>query len=88
MRKQKGYIEEGTLMFLFIMGVIVFVGALFILSMMWDSHICSTKAHLMGLESKWSMSTDCMVKVGDRWAPFSFIRIVDNKVIIQGDGEE
>lgn len=80
--------EDWMLGTLFGLAIVAIVIGLPVAGIMWDAHMCKTKASLMGLESRYSLSTDCMVRVGDRWAPFGFIRIVDNKVIIQGDGEE
>lgn len=52
-----------------------------------ESIACSNKAKMMGLPSDYGFTTGCMVKVGDRYAPIGYIRIVDDKIIIQGDGE-
>lgn len=49
---------------------------------------CTKKSQMMGLRCDYSWLAGCMVKVGDRYAPISYIRIVDDKVIIQGDGEQ
>ena len=83
MRKQKGFAELVGVVLLF---VLVF-GGLFGFAYFTNSAKCKNRATMMGLEYNYAMLQGCMVKVGDRWAPMSYIRITDDKVIIQGDGE-
>ena len=42
---------------------------------------------MMGLRSDYGFFTGCMVQVGTRYASINYICIVDEKVIIQGEGE-
>jgi hypothetical protein len=87
MRKyQRGYIDWpvaviGTLIMAVILGAPMAIGYAI------EAAACNKKASMMGLESDFGVMTGCMVKVGDRYAPLGFVRIVDNKVIIQGDGD-
>ena len=79
MNKQKG---DAVLVVLGGMLVIVVVGLTF-----FDHYGCHKRSSMMGLRASWGPVQGCMVKVGSRWAPLEYIRIVDDKVIIQGDGE-
>jgi hypothetical protein len=82
MKKQRGYGD----VIVFITMVLIIVGILGI-SYGLKGIQCNKRAKLMGLQSDYGMWTGCMVKVEDRYAPINYIRIVDNKIIIQGDGE-
>lgn len=89
MKKQQGSILEGLLAVIGVVVVVSAIAALFIVpGYALESASCKKKARMMGLESDYGWMTGCMVQVGDRYAPIGYIRIVDNKVIIQGNGEE
>ena len=47
---------------------------------------CHQRARMMQLNSSWGPIQGCMVRVDKRWSPIEYIRIVDGKVSIQGDG--
>lgn len=82
MKKQRGYgdVLVIAVMVLVILGVLGLTYAL-------KSVACTKQAKMMGLRSDYAFFTGCMVQVGNRYAPINYIRIVDDKVIIQGDGE-
>ena len=52
-----------------------------------DYFQCKSRADMMRLESRWGPVMGCMVQVDDRWGPLSYIRIVDGKIQISGNGE-
>ena len=52
-----------------------------------EGYKCQKRAGLMGLESDYGLLQGCMVRVGHRWAPIEYIRIIDDKVTVQGDGK-
>lgn len=82
-RNQRGSVEDifGILLVLVIMAVI-FGGIAWV-----DYEKCGRRAKGLGLPKTWGMIEGCLVQVGSRWAPIEYIRIVDDKVIISGDGE-
>ena len=57
------------------------------LAILGDSYACGKRSGMMGLSASYGPIQGCMVRVGSRYAPIEYIRIVDDKVIIQGDGE-
>lgn len=67
--------------------VSVIGGIFFGIAYMVDSAACRSQASMMKLQSEYGVLTGCMVDTGDRWAPIEYIRIVDGKVSIQGDGQ-
>lgn len=88
MRNQRGYMADWMIGVLLLTASGVIAGGLFLTSYILSAVSCEKKAKMMGLPSDYGWWTGCMVQVGERYAPISYIRIVDNKVIIQGDGEE
>lgn len=66
---------------------LVFLAVILLVLFAAKSYSCHKRADLMKLESQYGLFTGCMVRVDDRWAPLSYIRIVDGKVQISGDGE-
>lgn len=81
MKKQSG--NGGVELIVALMLLAVVMLALFMVK----SYSCRERAYMMKLESRYGLFTGCMVRVDDRWAPLSYIRIVDGKVQIYGDGE-
>ena len=83
MKNQRGGAETLILGLLFVLAML----AICVLAYWFEAAQCGKKAKMMGLEHDYGPFTGCMVKVGNRYAPINYIRIVDEKVIIQGDGE-
>ncbi|SDQ42712.1 hypothetical protein [Pseudoxanthomonas sp. CF125] len=81
-RSQRGDAEVFLIFLAFGLFVAVTVG----LTMYGEAYSCSKRAGLMGLRHSWGPMQGCMVQVGQRYSPIEYIRIVDDKVIIQGDG--
>lgn len=83
MKKQRGFSELAIVALLFI----AFSAVVFGIQFAAGFYTCHQRANMMKLESRYGLLTGCMVRVDDRWAPLSYIRIVDGKIQIYGDGE-
>lgn len=88
MKYQKGYTDE-RLFFAFVVFAFFALVALFVgIDWMISKSACASRAQGLGLEHTWGPVQGCLVKVGKRYAPIEYIRIVDDDtIIIQGDGE-
>lgn len=52
----------------------------------WSKHVCTQRAGMMKLESKYTISTGCMVSVGEMYVPIDAIRIINGHLVVeQGD---
>ncbi len=85
MKYQKGNYE---LWFGVVILIICVVGLAIGIDWAVKNSACSSRAQGLGLEHDWGPIQGCLVKVGKRYAPIEYIRIVDDDtIVIQGDGE-
>lgn len=58
-----------TTLIIMLVGVIGFMAVCLFGTMQWSQYSCARSAGIMGLQSYWSLSTDCMVKTDHGWYP-------------------
>lgn len=74
--------RDGLIIFGVPLGAIAAVTGLLFLLANWGSSVsCANTADVMGLEHRYGITTDCMVKVDGRWEPLDWQR----SVRIKGD---